>query len=199
MYPQELITSIARTFKVDKPPIYYQTKIRRASTNFYPTLPNLDTCECDTYCKQVLNRYNIYNGSNDDVIYRTFIWNWGRRGRDRMVVWIYNYLWNQCLSPCTDVVSSNIRSGRGVQHYVIQFVCDRSVVFSRSSDFRGNRRTGKKPTDLWQVTDKLYRIMLYTSPWAGFKLTTSVVIGTDCIGSYNSNYHTITTKTATST
>ena len=86
MYPQELITIIARSLKVDKPPIYYQTKIRRASTNFYPTLPNLDTCECDTYCKQVLNRYNIYNGSNDDVIYRTFIWNWGRRGRDRMVV-----------------------------------------------------------------------------------------------------------------
>jgi hypothetical protein len=27
-------------------------------------------------------------------------------------------------------------------------------------------------------TDKLYHIMLYTSPWAGFELTTSVVIGT---------------------
>ena len=33
----------------------------------------------------------------------------------------------------------------------------------------------------------------YTSPWVQFKLTTSVVIGTDCIGSYKSNYHTITT------
>jgi hypothetical protein len=30
----------------------------------------------------------------------------------------------------------------------------------------------------------------------GFKLTTLVVIGTDCIGSYKSNYHTITTTTA---
>ena len=36
----------------------------------------------------------------------------------------------------------------------------------------------------------------YTSPWVQFKLTTSVVIGTDCIGSYKSNYHTITTTTA---
>jgi hypothetical protein len=27
----------------------------------------------------------------------------------------------------------------------------------------------------------------------GFELTTLVVIGTDCIGSYKSNYHTITT------
>jgi hypothetical protein len=30
----------------------------------------------------------------------------------------------------------------------------------------------------------------------GFKLTTLVVIGTDCIGSYKSNYNTITTTTA---
>ena len=33
-------------------------------------------------------------------------------------------------------------------------------------------------------------------PWSRFKLTTSVVIGTDCIGSCKSNYHTITTMTA---
>jgi hypothetical protein len=49
----------------------------------------------------------------------------------------------------------------------------------------------KKTTDLPQVTEKLYHIMLYTSPWAGLKLTTSVVIATYCIGSYKSNYHTI--------
>jgi hypothetical protein len=36
----------------------------------------------------------------------------------------------------------------------------------------------------------------YTSPWVGFKLTTLVVIGTDCIGNCKSNYHTITTMTA---
>jgi len=34
------------------------------------------------------------------------------------------------------------------------------------------------------------------SPWAGFKLTTLVVIGTDCIGSCKSNSHTITTMMA---
>ena len=34
--------------------------------------------------------------------------------------------------------------------------------------------------------------MLYTSPWSRFELTTSVVIGTDCIGSCKSNYHMIT-------
>ena len=46
--------------------------------------------------------------------------------------------------------------------------------------------------DLPQVTDKLYYIMLYTSPRSRFELTTSVVIGTDYIGSCNSNHHTIT-------
>ena len=54
----------------------------------------------------------------------------------------------------------------------------------------------KKTTDLTQVTDKLYHIMLYTLLWSRFELKTSVVIGTDCIGSYKSNYHTITTTTA---
>jgi hypothetical protein len=47
-----------------------------------------------------------------------------------------------------------------------------------------------------EVTDKLCHIMLYTSPWSIFKLTTSVVIGTDCIGSCKSNYHTIMATTA---
>jgi homoserine acetyltransferase len=44
----------------------------------------------------------------------------------------------------------------------------------------------------------LYHIMLYWVhlDWAKFDLTTFVVIGTDCIGSCNSNYHTITTTTA---
>jgi hypothetical protein len=46
-------------------------------------------------------------------------------------------------------------------------------------------------TDLSHVTDKLYHIMLYTSHWSRFKLTTSVVIGTDCIGCCKSNYHTV--------
>jgi hypothetical protein len=49
---------------------------------------------------------------------------------------------------------------------------------------------------LVEEADKLYHIMLYTSPWQRFELTTSAVIAIDCIGSCKSNYHTITsTKT----
>ena len=39
----------------------------------------------------------------------------------------------------------------------------------------------------------LYRVHLAL---AGFELTTLVVLGTDCIGSCKSNYHTTTTTTA---
>jgi hypothetical protein len=38
--------------------------------------------------------------------------------------------------------------------------------------------------------------MMYTSPSSRFELITSVVIGTDCIGSCKSNYHAITATTA---
>ena len=53
----------------------------------------------------------------------------------------------------------------------------------------------EKTTNLSQVIDKLYHIMLYISPWSRFELTTSVVIGIDYICSCKSNYHTITATT----
>jgi hypothetical protein len=52
-----------------------------------------------------------------------------------------------------------------------------------------------KTTDLSQIVGKLHHKMLYRVhlSWAGFKLTTLVVIGSDFIGSCKSNNHTNTT------
>ena len=51
-----------------------------------------------------------------------------------------------------------------------------------------NGGPGENHQPVSQVTDKLYHIMVYTSP-------TSVVIGTDCIGNCKSNYYAITATT----
>ena len=41
----------------------------------------------------------------------------------------------------------------------------------------GNRRTRKKPPTCSNLSDKFYHIMLYTSSWSRFELTTAVVKG----------------------
>ena len=51
----------------------------------------------------------------------------------------------------------------------------------------------RKPEDPEKTTDLSHAVHL---AWSRFELTTSVVIGTDCIDSCKSNYHTITATTA---
>jgi hypothetical protein len=72
---------------------------------------------------------------------------------------------------------------------------DISVILWRSVLLVEETGVPEKTTDLTQVTAKRFQLMLYRVhlAWAGFELTKLVVIGTDCIGSCKSNYHTITT------
>jgi hypothetical protein len=84
------------------------------------------------------------------------------------------------------------------EHLYVLFVCLMvfNATFNNISVISRRSALLVETTDLSQVADKLYHIMLYTSPWSRFELTTSVVICTDCIGSSKSNYHTITATTA---
>jgi hypothetical protein len=97
---------------------------------------------------------------------------------------------------------SNILWGLRVRVMVFNATFNNILVTLWSSDLLVEETgvPGKKNTDLPEVVDILYHIMLYRVhlTWAGFKLTTLVVIGNDYTGSCKSNYNTIRTTTAPS-
>jgi hypothetical protein len=112
---------------------------------------------------------------------------------DKVCQWLATGQW---FSPGTPVSSTNdwniVESG--VKHYQTtatttstEGYCNIDIYTTYISIIYNPLKT----TDLSQVTDKLYHIMLYTSPWSRIQPTTSVVISSDCIGSCKSNYHMI--------
>ena len=87
------------------------------------------------------------------------------------------------------LISSRSVSKHG-HHMQFLFLIGRFLIWWRKPKYP------EKTTDLPLVTDKLCHIMYRVHlAWAGFELTTLVVIGTDGIDSCKSNYHTITTMT----
>jgi hypothetical protein len=70
----------------------------------------------------------------------------------------------------------------------ISAISRRSVLLVEETGVSGENH--RPVASHWQF----YHIMFYWVhlAWAGFELTKLVVIGTDCIGSFKSNYHTIT-------
>ena len=79
----------------------------------------------------------------------------------------------------------------GVGVMVFNAACKNILCLSVNFIGGGNRR--KSQTCCNSLTNLIKKYFIeYTSPWVGFELTTLVVIGTDCIGSYKFNYHTTT-------
>ena len=97
------------------------------------------------------------------------------------------------------------RSNRIYLHEQVQ-CSSRVIVFNtistifqlhHGSQFYWWRNRRKPSTWSKSLTNYITKYCIkYTLPWAGFKHTTLVVIGTDGIGSGKSNYHMITTMTA---
>jgi len=103
-----------------------------------------------------------------------------------------------CLKIAVELYQCQVNWWFGLVYGVNATFNNISIVLSRSVLWVEETGIPEKTTELSQVTDKLYHIMLYRvhPDMSGFELTAFVVIGTDCTGSCTSSYHMIMTMTS---
>jgi hypothetical protein len=124
-------------------------------------------------------------------------------------IWVYNYLCNQYLSPLTLWVRITLSRGflNTIQPYVIKYFSDMTEILLKMALNTINQTnqvwpffimlllTSYSVTYHWNTLSRKVELYWENLDWAWFELTTLVVIGTDCIGSYKPNQYTITTTT----
>jgi hypothetical protein len=108
-------------------------------------------------------------------------------------IWIIRHLENYI----TQIINNNFEKKKSITNLLQKDIIDHfQQHFSFIGGETGVPRENRRPaTSHWQNHTMLYQVHLAR---VRFELTMLVVIGTDCICSYKSNYHTITAITAPS-
>jgi len=120
-------------------------------------------------------------------------WNLIFRIFDFFQIWLCVFIWDSCFSYWIDHVECIFNRVRVMVFNTtfnnISFISWRSVLLMEETWVP--RENHWPAASHWQTLS--HNVVSSTPRLSGFELTTLVVMGTDCIGSYKSNYYTITT------
>ena len=127
----KIMFTFDRNLQLSKSKMFYSHKMRNQKRYFATKVTHREVKQ------NVTTTWVIY------IIYQEFYSlydtpSWGRHGRDRMVVLIYNYLSDQCLSPPTLWVWIPLMAwvlDTTIMRWGLLVTCDRALVFSEYSDF----------------------------------------------------------------
>jgi hypothetical protein len=131
-------------------------------------------------CDSWIYQGSLWQRSGDSWIYQGSLW---QRSCDS---WIYQgSLWQRSCDSWIYHLSTKTTwldscSWRVVLHTILKCLLICLMVFNATFNNISLlivEETGRPKENHRPVTDKLYHIMLYTSPWSRFQLTTSVMVG----------------------